>query len=90
VATAISKTRLRKVDTVDEKYAVATYEASHDGKVLGTITKYDTPAWKPRKNGKGNRDYREIGWAHSRNIGEGYETRADCVKDLERMTGVES
>lgn len=83
-----TKTRLRKIDTVDEEYAVATYEASRDGKVLGTVTKYDAPAWKQTK--KGPRDYREICWAHSRNIGEGYDTRAYCVKDLERVAGVES
>jgi hypothetical protein len=88
--TTTTKTRLRKIDTVDDDNAVATYEATRDGKVLGTITKYDTPAWEPRKNGKGNRNYREICWAHSRNIGEGYETRAYCVEDLERVAGVTS
>lgn len=85
-----NKTRLRKIATVDEEYAVATYEASRDGKVLGTITKFDEPAWKPTKKG-GVRNYRAIYWMHSRDIPyEAYETRADCIANLERAAGVTS
>lgn len=89
--TTDSKTRLRRIDTVDEEYAVATYEAIHDGVVLGTITKFDEPAYRTRKDGTNPRDYRLISWAHSRDVPyNGYDTRKDCLKGLERAAGVES
>jgi hypothetical protein len=95
MATSDSKTRLRKIDTVDERNAVATYEASRDGKVLGTITKFDEPAhkdvptWKSGRRELKVRNYRIISWTHSRDIPhEAYETRADCIEALERAAGV--
>ncbi|PPS89563.1 hypothetical protein [Streptomyces sp. MH60] len=97
MTTPASKTRLRKIDTVDEDFAVVTYEASRDGKVLGTITKYDRPAhktvmtWKSGRPEPRVRDYREVYWACDPDpYQEGYELRADCVKNLERIAGVES
>lgn len=87
--TATSKTRLRKVDTVDEDFAVATYEASRDGEVLGTVTKYDEPAYKQTK--KGPRDYRLISWRHSLDVPySAQDTRAACIENLERMAGIAS
>jgi hypothetical protein len=86
---ADGRTRLRKVDTVDEEYAVATYAASRDGVMLGTITKFDEPAYRTRKDGTNPRDYRLISWAHSRDVPHnGYDTRKDCLKALERAAGV--
>ncbi|MCX4799649.1 hypothetical protein OG497_37980 [Streptomyces sp. NBC_01242] len=88
---ADNKTRLRKIDTIDERDAVATYEAHRDGKVLGTITKFDEAAYKQTK--KGTRDYRLITWGHSLDEGFGrdvYETRADCIESLELAAGVTS
>jgi hypothetical protein len=86
------KIRLRKIDTIDERNAVATYEASRDGKVLGTVTKFDepthkdVPTWKSGRRELKVRNYRIISWTHSRDIPhEAYETRADCLKDLERV-----
>lgn len=92
-----AKTRLRKIDTVDEDFAVVTYEAIRDGKVLGTITKFDRPthttvtSWKSGGPEPVDVGQREIGWEFSPDpYGEGYETRADAVRNLERVAGVES
>ena len=91
-----TKTRLRKIDTVDERFAVTTYEASRDGVVLGTITKFDEPAhkmvptWKSGRRELKVRNYRIIYWAHSLDRDEGYDKRADCIENLERVAGVTS
>lgn len=86
--TTASKTRLRKIDTIDERDAVATYEASRDGRVLGTITKFDEAAYKQTK--RGPRDYRLISWRHSLDVPySAQNTRAACIIDLERTAGVE-
>jgi hypothetical protein len=97
VTTPSSKTRLRKIDTAAEDFAVTTYEAVHDGRVLGTITKFDRPAhttvtsWKSGRPEPRLREYREVCWAFDPDpYGEGYETRADALKNLERATGVAS
>lgn len=91
------RTRLRKIATVDEQFAVATYEASRDGRVLGTITKFDRPAhkqvptWKSGRRELKVRDYREISWVHSRDVPySAQDTRANCIEDLERAAGVQS
>lgn len=89
MAALVGKTRLRKIATVDEEYAVATYEASRDGQVLGTLTKFDEPAWKQTK--KGPRDYRLISWRHSLDVPyNAQDTRADCIADLERTASATS
>jgi hypothetical protein len=89
VTASTSKTRLRKIDTVDDDNAVATYEATRDGRVLGTITKYDEPAYKMTK--RGPRDYRLISWRHSLDVPySAQNTRAACIIDLERTAGVTS
>lgn len=92
-----TKTRLRKIDTVDGDFAVVTYEASRDGVVLGTITKFDEPAhktvptWKSGRRELKLREYRIIYWQHSRDIPyNAQDTRADCIADLERVAGVTS
>ena len=91
MATSTSRTRLKKIETVNELFAVATYEAIRDGVVLGTITKYDEPAHKTvKKRGKLRvKDYRIISWQHSRCVAyDAQETRGDCIADLERRAGV--
>ena len=83
---AENKVRLRKVETIDDPYAVATYEVSRDGVVIGTITKFDEPAWKQTKKGR-PRDYRLISWQNSRDVPyNAQDTRADCIANLVRTT----
>jgi hypothetical protein len=93
--TTESKTRLRKIDTINKQFAVVTYEATRDGVVLGTVTKYDEPAhttvrsWKSGRPQQVLREYREIYWACDPDpYREGYRLRSDCVKALERIAGV--
>lgn len=95
--TTTTKTRLRKIDTTGDDFAVITYEAVRDGKVLGTITKFDRPAhktvtsWKSGRPEPRLREYREIYWAFDPDpYQEGYDTRAECLLALERVAGLAS
>lgn len=95
-----SKTELRRIDDLSEvegcyqnrDFMVEAYEATRDGRVLGTIKKFDEPAWRTDSQGK-QTDYREIYWIHSLDDGfacNAYETIEDCTENLERAAGVTS
>lgn len=43
-----SRTRLRKIATLEVRFAVATYAVLQDGKEIGSVTKYDMPSTRNR------------------------------------------
>jgi hypothetical protein len=82
---AVSQPRLRKIETRDDPWAVATYEVLLDGKPIGTVTKH-VEERRTIRNGKMRRRPSETCWVwhmeYDRTDILGYPTRAEAIKWL--------
>ena len=87
----MSEPKLRKVETRNAEWAVATYAVLVDNEVIGHVDKYaqSIQMFQGNRGGRGQRSRTDICWGYRvpgvRESDDGCDTRRDAVAEVVRL-----